>query len=1318
MNTETLLGALVESRKALVESQRAIDAILLQHTNAGNAELAGEQSAMGRISMSNGDRSMVMGRQNMLPNDAHFEFLDNDENKNKVGNDLKQPTNPVESSDKTGPPNVGASQFMQASQNTKEKAGNGLTQSTKPEISARTDNPMMLDTGHLTALASERANGLAHARVSTFEDVKMDGKALQGGQNHPTAECGTLLEKESSQAVPTNGPALQVEGTSPVELTSGLLKGGSVGNVFERQQEFASVSEASLQHMPPVSVLGKTGTDPHVKLQTVDMPPNTGNAEKHSMPSNAASQDDIFFRRGDEEGKVGSDLEIDDTLPIFDSDSSTIDGNGMEHGEVNSYLEEHPTTPTKRGLQHWFDSPKGQNFAAMIGNKARIGEQGLLVNPNFDTAEEELPLKDTQHLHVRTDLWASNALDKFDHQVAMANMVKSPHERQFIVAEVISDGIPFINHAIGSLEKAHNLELQEMREDKQATVKNLMHQHANLQRELKQTINHAIKNEAEARTECDEKLCDMEKHFKHLFQQLKRFHEEELQNRVRDVAEKQLTRSEKRKINYENEEISILEAKLATCQDYREHENILRQEVDLENSTLCKELLDLKHGVLSDLNDQNSTLTKEILMLKRELNDTTKSNASGLEKVDDDDFKPKGFSRPAQEPLTFRGSKTALNLSFDKRRKCLENFYLDLGRIKRKIEGFEEKQRNLDLDPEDLDVKVMSQFRELDTIIKSMHGQETKLQERFLNTLDERVAGSGTRRVTPHFPLKELNALNDASPKPAKIMANVMQHIKQHLSTFAPIFPWIMKLAESLNGKSGLFEKPLPANANFHETLSKNELGPYIGANKTLWDDLMNALDNGKNDKFKDLSSTCQGTVKYGIAGSLETQAEKDDGMQFLYSLLCSQAQDVQVLKSEITMKLSTVACAQFMKHHPGQVCDKLQTVVTQALDFEGGAPKIAYSASIGLWANALIGRNPLFMNAIMKWITCPKGNSEWQDDAIPAMRSFFADVKAMVTVIQKPPSFQQPTWARTASTVPIKKDEEREILECMETAFAVHAEEDDDANAGAHYGEKDRGGKRTQQKHDSKTKRCMAKGCSGKNGPNKSGNVIHSSVLKASPRPDEIKCCLECFIKMVNSKQDLDLSDGTKLKYKEPSRSKSARKAQSKNVSNSPAVIGLWYKHAMKPTTPPTSSKKIFQALKKCKQGNYPAVSVKGILKAQKRTVRKTRFDDEADNQTDSESESSGSENGTDNDSEQGEDISAEIQKRVAVETKRYIDSLKKKGKLETEMRASSASATNAADGKRNSNKVQELLNEKKINEDSLRDLEVELAKAGYSSE
>jgi hypothetical protein len=73
---------------------------------------------------------------------------------------------------------------------------------------------------------------------------------------------------------------------------------------------------------------------------------------------------------------------------------------------------------------------------------------------------------------------------------------------------------------------------------------------------------------------------------------------------VRDVAEKQLTRSEKRKINYENEEISILEAKLTTCQDYREHENILRQEVDLENSTLCKELLDLKHGALSDLNDQ------------------------------------------------------------------------------------------------------------------------------------------------------------------------------------------------------------------------------------------------------------------------------------------------------------------------------------------------------------------------------------------------------------------------------------------------------------------------------------------------------------------------------------------------------------------------------------------------------------------------------------------------------------------------------------------------------------------------------------------
>jgi hypothetical protein len=43
MNTETSLGALVESRRALVESQRAIDTVLmLQHANTGAAELAGE----------------------------------------------------------------------------------------------------------------------------------------------------------------------------------------------------------------------------------------------------------------------------------------------------------------------------------------------------------------------------------------------------------------------------------------------------------------------------------------------------------------------------------------------------------------------------------------------------------------------------------------------------------------------------------------------------------------------------------------------------------------------------------------------------------------------------------------------------------------------------------------------------------------------------------------------------------------------------------------------------------------------------------------------------------------------------------------------------------------------------------------------------------------------------------------------------------------------------------------------------------------------------------------------------------------------------
>ena len=1292
MDTETLLEHLRRSREALVDSQRAIDAILLQQSKMGTAE----QSAMGRI-------STVMGMQDMQPNDAHSKPINQNVSKEGVGNDLKQPTNPVASSDKTGLPNVTTSQLTEASQITEEKTGNGLKQSTKPDSPtvARIFNPMMHDdTGHLTASADERANGLAHAHVSTSVNVKTDGKALQGGQNHPTAERGTLLKKDSSQAVLTNDPALQVEGTSPVELASDS-GGGAVGNVFERQRE-SEMSEDLLHVLQTqkthVSVLGKTGPDPHVKLQPVDMPPNTGNAEKHRISQNAASQDEIFFGRRDED-EVGTDLEAADTLPfVLGSDTSTIDGNPTVHSYFQDTPYSAPTTPTKRGLQKLADSPKGQNFLAMISKAARDGEQGVLMNPNFDTAEEELQIRDIQHLHVRTDLWTSNALDKFDHQMTMAGMVKSPHNRQYIVAEIISDGMPFINHAISSLDKAHDLELQEMKEDKESTVKNLMHHHARSQRELKHTINQALENEVSSRAKCDEKLFEMEEHFKQLFQQMRASHEEELQNRLRECAEQQQARCEKLKMSFEREEIDILEAKLETCQDYRQHENNLKNEVDVQNSTL---------------KDQNSTLTKEILVLKRELNDSTKSTV--LLSLGKAGTEPHGDAQLDETSIQFRGSKTSLNLSFGRRRKFLENFYLDLGRIKQKIEGFEEKQRNLDLDPENLDVQVMSQFRELDTIIKSMHSQEMKLQERFLNTLDERVAGSGTRRVTPHFPLKELNALNDASPKPVKIMANVIQHIKQHLSTFAPIFPWIMKLSESLNGKSGLFEKPLPANANLYETLSKNELGPYRGANKTLWDDLMNALDNGKNDQFKDLSSTCQGTVKYGIAGSLETQAEKDDGMQFLYSLLCSQAQDVQVLKSEITMKLSNVAYAQFMKHHPGQVCDKLQIVVTQALDFEGGAPKIAYSSSIGLWANALIGRNPLFMNAIMKWITCPRSNSEWQDDAIPAMRSFFADVKAMVTVIQKPPSFQMSTWARTASTVPIKKDEEREILECMETAFAVHTEEDEDANAGAHYGEREeRGGKRNQQKHDSKTKRCMNKNCSGKSGTHKSGNVIHSSVLKASPRPDEIKCCLECFIKMVNSKKDLDLTDGTKLKYKEPARNKSARKAQVKNVTSSPAVIGLWYSHAMKTTTPPKSAQNIFHCLKKCKQGNYPGVS--GDMKGQARRTRSGDLEKEAESQREPEQDSSDSDSDTDNESEQGEEISAEIQKRVAIETKRYIDSLKKKGKLEKEMRASSATAT--SDDNRNSNKVQELLNEKKLNEDSLRNLEVELAKAGYMSE
>jgi hypothetical protein len=87
--------------------------------------------------MSNGDRPMVVGRQNMPPNDAHFELLDGDESKKKVENDLKQPTGPVEASDKTGLTSMNASKFTQSSQITKEKAGNGLTHSIHKNLKAQ-----------------------------------------------------------------------------------------------------------------------------------------------------------------------------------------------------------------------------------------------------------------------------------------------------------------------------------------------------------------------------------------------------------------------------------------------------------------------------------------------------------------------------------------------------------------------------------------------------------------------------------------------------------------------------------------------------------------------------------------------------------------------------------------------------------------------------------------------------------------------------------------------------------------------------------------------------------------------------------------------------------------------------------------------------------------------------------------------------------------------------------------------------------------------------------------------------------------------------
>ena len=190
-------------------------------------------------------------------------------------------------------------------------------------------------------------------------------------------------EKNSSQAVLTNGAALQIDGSLPVEFVS-VSGGGAVGNVFQRQQKFATASDfcgesalpcegapAVIQRMPSVPAFGRAGLDPGSKLQVVGTSPNTGNAEKQSIIPNAASQDVIFSRRGIED-EVGTDLEAATTdIEDADQDDESDDEDAQQFGGV--MLESHLHADTSSWVGTLLDSVPSLS----IGDAVRVVNASL-----------------------------------------------------------------------------------------------------------------------------------------------------------------------------------------------------------------------------------------------------------------------------------------------------------------------------------------------------------------------------------------------------------------------------------------------------------------------------------------------------------------------------------------------------------------------------------------------------------------------------------------------------------------------------------------------------------------------------------------------------------------------------------------------------------------------------------------------------------------------------------------------------------------------------------------------------------------------------
>ena len=419
-------------------------------------------------------------------------------------------------------------------------------------------------------------------------------------------------------------------------------------------------------------------------------------------------------------------------------------------------------------------------------------------------------------------------------------------------------------------------------------------------------------------------------------------------------------------------------------------------------------------------------------------------------------------------------------------------------------------------------------FQRGEVISQGLEKRRIQSTKSLLGFLDPTMMAAGTwnskiskGELAPMASIDKMDALS--------LGRMVEKHVRSNLRTYYAIAPDIHELITSFNGATNLFERPRHDKIDKYGTIVDVHVREkYEIASKILYEDLKFALS-----KQLGKLALAQAVVAYGPQNKLSTKCQNNDGVQLLFALLCTRLPNMNVIKVQMKIELTTAAMVQFDTYDPLEVVDQLSPVAKRSEDLLEGRPKILYEDAIGNIAQALIFRVNNFSTFLTRWVECE--DAAHAEDCVPLIQAFYADIKRAVVIFRGVNSFDNKNfWSKC-----VKRGH---------SAITADVQSIIDTRSKAYTAVKTQTGgttpfRDTQANVATTVVLCQSITCSALATTGK-GYPISPKFLKLVPNA---QLCALCYSQCVKTKSNVQLENGKVFEYKDkPSRGKGGKQIRS----------------------------------------------------------------------------------------------------------------------------------------------------------------------------